>query len=90
MLSNISQNLKTDYSKIWEKTKQQMQKSGCTFYNLEKTRDHYKNGTVTYQNIKCEYWTAAIVKGELTDIMIKADSEQTARENQSRWESFLN
>lgn len=78
------------YGKIWNDQKAQLQKRGCQFFNLEKTRDEYKNGVVTYQNIKCEYWTASIVKGILTDVMIKATTIEEARENQYRWQGYLN
>jgi hypothetical protein len=79
----------SEFLQTWSETKAAMQKNGSQFFNLEKSRNGYKNGVVTYQNILCEYWTAMLSDGLLTDIMIKAKSMEEARENHYRWQQYL-
>ena len=78
-----------DFAAIWNAEKLKMQANGSIFYGLEKTNNGYKDGIVTYQNRLCQWWTAHIIKGQLTDVMIKADTQEQARANQIRWEQNL-
>ncbi len=62
-----------------------LEANGCTILATLEVQDKKKQGVIEYKNKDGEFWTAAIMYNQLTNVMIKGATELESASNFNRW-----